>query len=166
MRPTIRLPICLITGPMALTLLFFGSAVAQNPTSSQFEGIRGSGMDVSMLESSGFKLYVSVREPNGLPVTENATVKLSCPLNNVNVSGLTKDTAQTQFSHIPAGDCFVEVSAPGYKTSRERAVVTQGTAGIPQYLYVYLHSTSETANSARRPVSTSVLKEIDKGTGG
>jgi tetratricopeptide (TPR) repeat protein len=149
---------------MALTLLFFGSAVAQNPTSSQFEGIRGSGMDVSMLESSGFKLYVSVREPNGLPVTENATVKLSCPLNNVNVSGPTKDTAQTQFSHIPAGDCFVEVSAPGYKTSRERAVVTQATASFPQYLYVYLHSASEVANSARTPISTSALKEIDKGT--
>jgi len=149
---------------MALTLLFFGSASGQNPMASQAEGIRGSEMDVTMLASSGFKLYVSVREPNGLPVTENATVKLSCPLNNVNVSGPTKDTAQTEFAHIPAGDCFVEVSAPGYKTSRERAVVTQATASIPQYLYVYLHSASEAANSARTPISTSVLKEIDKGT--
>jgi tetratricopeptide (TPR) repeat protein len=153
---------------MALTLLFFGSASgqksSQNPMPSQAEGIRGSGMDVTMLASSGFKLYVSVREPNGLPVTENATVKLSCPLNNVNVSGPTKDTAQTEFAHIPAGDCFVEVSAPGYKTSRERAVVTQATASIPQYLYVYLHSASEAANSARTPISTSVLKEMDKGT--
>ena len=131
---------------------------------AQSEGIRGSEMDAAMLASSGFKLYVSVREPNGLPVTENATVKLSCPLNNVNVSGPTKDTAQTEFAHIPAGDCFVEVSAPGYKTSRERAVITQATASIPQYLYVYLHSTSETANSARTPISTGVLKEIDKGT--
>jgi TolA-binding protein len=163
-RQTIRLPIGLITGPMALTLLFFGSASGQNPMSSQTEGIRGSGMDTSMLGPSGFKLYVSVREPSGVPVTENASVKLSCPMNNVNVSSPTKDTAQTEFSHIPAGDCFVEVSAPGYKTSREHAVVTQATAAIPQYLYVYLHSASEAANSARTPISTSVLKEIDKGT--
>lgn len=118
-------------------------------------------MDVAMLASSGFKLYVSVREPNGLPVTENATVKLSCPLNNVNISGPTKDTAQTEFANIPAGDCFVEVSAPGYKTSRERAVVAQATS---QYVYVYLHSASEATNSARTPISMGVLKEIDKGT--
>jgi hypothetical protein len=142
MRQTIRLPICLIAGPLVLTLLFSGSATGQNPIGAQAAGIRGSEMDVAMLASSGFKLYVSVREPNGLPVTENATVKLSCPLNNVNISGPTKDTAQTEFANIPAGDCFVEVSAPGYKTSRERAVVAQATSSIPQYVYVYLHSAS------------------------
>jgi tetratricopeptide (TPR) repeat protein len=164
MRQTIRLPIGLIAGAVILTLQFSGSAAGQNPIGAQAEGIRGNEMDATMLASLGFKLYVSVREPSGIPVTENATVKLSCPLNNVIVSGPTKDTAQAEFAHIPAGDCFVEVSAPGYKTSRERAVVTQATASIPQYLYVYLHSASEAANSARAPISTSVLKEIDKGT--
>src|ERR1700676_4193006 len=166
MRQKIRLPVRLIASPTALTLLFFGSAAAQsqNPIPAQAEGIRGSEMDVVMLGSWGFKLYLSFREPSGLPVTENATVKLSCPLNNVNVSGPTKDTAQTEFSHIPAGDCFVEVSALGYKTSRERAVVTQATSSVPQYLYVYLHSTSESTNSARAPISMNVLKEIEAGT--
>ena len=152
-------------GPDGLDTIIF--RVCGSPKSHIFRRSKAyaeAGWTSRCKDSSGFKLYVSVREPNGLPVTENATVKLSCPLNNVNVSGPTKDTAQTEFSNIPAGDCFVEVSAPGYKTSRERAVVTQATAGIPQYLYVYLHSTSETANSARTPVSTSVLKEIDKGT--
>ena len=166
MRQKIRLPVRLIAGPTALTLLFFGSAAAQrqNPIPAQAEGIRGSEMDVVMLASSGFKLYVSVREPGGLPVTENATVKLSCPLNNVNVSGPTKDTAKAEFANIPAGDCFVEVSAPGYKTSRERAVVTQPTSSVSQYLYVYLHSTSESTSSARAPISMNVLKEIEAGT--
>jgi tetratricopeptide (TPR) repeat protein len=164
MTQTIRLPIGLIAGAVVLTLQFSGSVGGQNPIGAQSEGIRGSEMDVTTLASSGFKLYVSVREPSGIPVTENATVKLSCPLNNVIVSGPTKDTAQAEFAHIPAGDCFVEVSAPGYRTSRERALVTQATSSTPQYLYVYLHSTSETANSARTPISTSVLKEIDKGT--
>jgi tetratricopeptide (TPR) repeat protein len=161
-----RLSVNLIAGPALLTLLFFGSAAGQstNPIPAQSEGIRGSEIDVTMLASSGFKLYVSVREPSGLPVTENATVKLSCPLNNVNVSGPTRDTARTEFTNIPSGECFVEVSAPGYQNSRERAVVTQATSSIPQYLYVYLHSTSEAANSARTLIPMNALKEIDKGT--
>src|ERR1700732_4040540 len=165
MRQKIRLPVCLIAGPAALTLLFFGSAAAQkqNPIPTQAGGMRGSEIDLTLLSSSP-KLYVSVREPNGLPVTENATVKLSCPLSNVDVSGPTNDTALAEFANIPAGDCFVEVSAPGYKPSRERAVVAQATSSAHQYLYVYLHSTSEAANSARTPVSMDVLKEIDAGT--
>jgi hypothetical protein len=165
MRQKIGLPVCLIAGPMVLTLLFFGSAAAQkqNPIPAQAEGIRGSEIDVTMLSSQP-KLYVSVREPNGLPVTESATVKLSCPLSNVNVSGSTNDTALAEFANIPAGDCFVEVSAPGYQTSRERAVVTQATSSVHQYLYVYLHSSSETASSARTLVPMDVLKEMDVGT--
>jgi tetratricopeptide (TPR) repeat protein len=166
MRQKIGLPACLIAGPMVLTLLFFGSAAAQkqNPIPAQAEGIRGSEIDVTMLSSSTPKLYVSVREPNGLPVTESAAVKLSCPLSNVNVSGPTNDTALAEFANIPAGDCFVEVSATGYQTSRERAVVTQASSSVHQYLYVYLHSTSEAASSARTPISMNVLKEIDAGT--
>jgi hypothetical protein len=73
-----RLSVNRIAGPALLTLLFFGSAAGQstNPIGAQTEGIRGSEIDAAMLASSGFKLYVSVREPSGLPVTENATVKL------------------------------------------------------------------------------------------
>ena len=105
MRQKIRLPVCLIAGPAALTLLFFGSAAAQkqNPIPTQAGGMRGSEIDLTLLSSSP-KLYVSVREPNGLPVTENATVKLSCPLSNVDVSGPTNDTALAEFANIPAGD--------------------------------------------------------------
>ena len=50
------------------------------------------------------------------------------------------------------------------RPSRERAVVAQATSSVHQYLYVYLHSTSEAANSARTPISMNVLKEIDEGT--
>jgi tetratricopeptide (TPR) repeat protein len=167
MRQKTGLPVCLITGPMALTLLFFGSAAGQQsptPIAAQADDIRGNEADVSMLASNS-KIYVSVREPSGIPVTENATVKVSCPLRNVNVSGPTNDTAQAEFANIPAGDCFVEVSAPGYKTSRERALVAPTTTSAAhQYLYVYLHSTSEAASSARTPTPMNVLKEINEGT--
>ena len=47
MRQKIRLPVCLIAGPAALTLLFFGPAAGQkqNPIPAQAEGIRGSEID-------------------------------------------------------------------------------------------------------------------------
>lgn len=168
MPQRIGLPICLIAGPMVLTLLFCGPAAGQSqptPIPAQADDIRGNEADVSMLPSNS-KIYVSVREPNGIPVTENATVIVSCPLRNVNVSGPTNDTAQAEFSNIPAGDCFLEVSAPGYKTSRERALVSPSTtSAVRQYLYVYLHSISESASTARTtPTPMNVLKEINEGT--
>jgi tetratricopeptide (TPR) repeat protein len=127
------------------------------------QGIIGSSIDASM-HGTGSTVYVSVREPNGLPVTENATVKLTCPLMNVNATGPTNGTAEAQFSGIPAGDCIVEVSAPGYKPYRDRAVVAQMYSTNHQYVYVYLHPASEiAAANARAPVSLKVLKEIDKG---
>jgi tetratricopeptide (TPR) repeat protein len=127
-------------------------------------GIAGSAMDVSS-HGAGSSVFISVREPNGLPVTGNATVKLSCPLANVTASSPTNGSAQTEFTNVPPGDCFVEVSAPGYKTSRERTVVAQTMASIHQYVYVYLHSASEVvSNNSRAPVSLDVLKEMDKGT--
>jgi tetratricopeptide (TPR) repeat protein len=119
----------------------------------------------SVVGASASNVYVSVREPNGLPVTESATVKLSCPLAGVNLSGPTKDTALAQFSNVPAGDCWVEVSAPGYKAARERALVADSLMSRNQYVYVYLHSASERAASGTRTqVSLSILKEMDKGT--
>ena len=121
-------------------------------------------MDLSS-HGVGSSVFVSVREPNGLPVTQNATVKLSCPLGNVSASSPTNESALTEFTNVPPGDCFVEVSAPGYRTTRERTVVAQSITSFHQYVYVYLHSASEvTANNARVPLSLDVLKEIDKGT--
>jgi tetratricopeptide (TPR) repeat protein len=69
-----------------------------------------------------------------------------------------------QFFNIPAGDCNVDVSATGYKPSRERTSITESLVSRNQYVYVYLHPESEAASPSARPaaVSLDVLKEIDK----
>lgn len=163
-QPHKRLPSRLLIGLALLPLVFSSVLAAQNPMPQQTLGMRGPSIDPTM-QGSGASVYVSVREPNGLPVTENATVKLTCPLMNVNATGPTNSTAEAQFSGIPAGDCVVEVSAPGYKPYRDRAVVAQTYTTTHQYVYVYLHPASEVASAnARVPVSLKVLKEIDKGT--
>ena len=60
---------------------------------------------------------------------------------------------------------MIEVNAPGYKPAHERALVVDSLMSRNQYVYVYLHLTSESAPSGgRTQVSLNVLKEIDKGT--
>jgi tetratricopeptide (TPR) repeat protein len=152
-------------GGAFLTLCLAGLAAAQMDQGPAQLGAIDSHPGDSVRGASASNVYVSVREPNGLPVTESATVKLSCPLAGVNMSGPTKDTALAQFSNIPAGDCVVEVSAPGYKATHERALVVDSLMSRNQYVYVYLHLASESGSGASRSqVSLSVLKEMDKGT--
>ncbi len=155
----------LLSGLIICALLTAGRAGGQADQMPSVLGAIDSHPGDSVRGASAANVYVSVREPNGLPVTESATVTLSCPLQGVKLSGPTKSTALAQFSNIPAGDCFVEVSAPGYKTTRERAPVTDSLVSINQYVYVYLHPASESGPAIGKPkVSLDVLKEMDKGT--
>jgi tetratricopeptide (TPR) repeat protein len=156
-------PARIISKILFCTLLFTGRAAGQaDQGPAQLGGINSHPGD-SVVGASASNVYVSVREPNGLPVTESATVKLSCPLAGVNMSGPTKDTALAQFSNIPPGDCVIEVSAPGYKPAHERALVADSLMSRNQYVYVYLHLASESgAAGGRTQVSLNVLKEMDK----
>jgi tetratricopeptide (TPR) repeat protein len=159
------MPARIISKVLFCMLLFAGRAAGQaDQGPAQLGGINSHPGD-SVVGASASNVYVSVREPNGLPVTESATVRLSCPLAGVNVSEPTRDTALAQFSNIPAGDCVIEVSAPGYKPAHERALVVDSLMSPNQYVYVYLHLTSESAGAGgRTQVSLTVLKEMDKAT--
>jgi tetratricopeptide (TPR) repeat protein len=111
-------------------------------------------------------VYVSVREASGLPLSQTAMVKLACPLANVNLSRPAKDNGPVaQFYSVPFGDCRLEVSAVGYKLSKESFQVLQSVTHHNQYIFVYLHPDSEVANATARPavVPEKALKEIDKG---
>jgi tetratricopeptide (TPR) repeat protein len=168
MNASNRLSVCsiparIISKLLFCTLLFAGRATAQADLGPAQLGAIGARPGDSVVGASASNVYVSVRESNGLPVTESATVKLSCPLAGVNLSGPTKDTALAQFSNVPAGDCVVEVSAPGYKPAHERAPVADSLMSRNQYVYVYLHPASE-STVPRTQVSLNVLKEMDKGT--
>jgi tetratricopeptide (TPR) repeat protein len=147
------------------TLLFVGRAAGQADQEPRKLGAPDPQPSTSLVLAPPANVYVSVREPNGLPVTENATVKLLCPLAGINMTGATNDTALAQFPNIPAGECTVEVGAPGYKPTHERTLVADSLKPDDQYVYVYLHPSSEGATTwAHTQVSLNVLKEMDKGT--
>jgi tetratricopeptide (TPR) repeat protein len=159
-KPRPSIPILLGIG--VLSLLWLPRVAAQADLPIQI-GPPGSNPADGKVQASAVNIYVSVREANGLPVSESATVKLSCPLTGVTLSGPSKNTALVQFFNIPAGDCNVDVSAAGYKSSRERTTITESLMSRNQYVYVYLHPESEAASpSAKSVVSLDVLKEIDK----
>jgi tetratricopeptide (TPR) repeat protein len=154
----------LLLGLGAVCVLCAPPTHAQVQLPMQSGGPPGTDPADGKVQASAVNIYVSIREANGLPVGESATVKLSCPLSGVTLSGPSKNTALVQFFNIPAGDCNVEVSAPGYKPARERATITESYASRNQYVYVYLHPESEaTLPVARNAVPLDVLKEIDKG---
>src|SRR5260370_36336745 len=97
-------------------------------------------------------VYVSVREATGLPVSTKTMVKLSCPLTGIDVAGVAQGTsARVQFNKVPVGNCNIEVSAPGYRTAKDRTEVTQSLTSHNQYVFVYLHPESESAAAAARP---------------
>src|SRR5258708_40051120 len=96
-------------------------------------------------------VYISVREATGLPVSTKAMVKLSCPLTGLDVTGAAQGTsAQVQFNRVPVGNCNIEVSAPGYRTTKDRTEVTQSMTSHNQYVFIYLHPESESAAAAAR----------------
>ena len=150
-------------GMSVLSVLCTSRVAAQADQMPVQIGPPGSNPADGKLQASAVNIYVSVREANGFPVGESATVKLSCPLTGVTLSGPSKNTALVQFFNIPAGDCNVDVTAAGYRPSRERTTITESLMTRNQYVYVYLHPESEAALATARPaVSLDVLKDIDK----
>src|SRR5258708_36745348 len=97
-------------------------------------------------------VYISVREATGLPVSTKAMVKLSCPLTGIDVTGAVQGaSAQGQFNRVPVGNCNIEVSAPGYRTTKDRTEVTQSMTSLNQSVYIYLHPASYSPPPATPP---------------
>src|SRR6202171_6667586 len=97
-------------------------------------------------------------------MSTNATVKLSCPLSGVDVSGPAQgQSAQVQFHNVPVGDCNIESSTEGYRAAKDRTEVTQSMTSHNQYVFIYLHPESESAAASARPpvVPLGLGKDID-----
>jgi len=158
-----------LAGLCLFSLFFMHLTYAQGDDSERPTQLVDPNMGVSSglvsLSSAGSSVFVGVREASGIPLLQPPIVKLACPLAGVYLSRPAKDGGPVaQFVHVPAGDCKVEVSAPGYKAATEHTEVVQSVTNRIQYVYVYLHPEAEPAASARPAlVPVKALKEIDKG---
>src|SRR6266481_9801932 len=152
----------LLSGLLAVSLLCAAAGAAQDSPGTPGDPYFSNS---AVWRAPSANLYVSVRESTGLPVTTNATVKLTCPLAGIDVSGPVQGQgAQVQFRNVAAGDCNIEVSAPGYRTSKDRTEVTQSMTSHNQYVFIYMHPESESAEAAARhpAVPLGLIKEMDK----
>jgi len=143
--------------PLLASLLFFyplSLVQAQTPGRSSF--VASSAVPVD--------LFVHVREPGGSPLNASATIKLflngGAPLIEQ-----TQGNATAIFSKIAAGEYEMQVSASGYKTAKEHAVVFAN--GASTTVYVYLHGQDETSSakaSAELPIMSPHLRsEVEHG---
>lgn len=62
-------------------------------------------------------LTVTVADESGMPLAEQALVKLSSPMSATNLWGTTQDRSQIIFDNVTPADYELEVSAAGYDTA-------------------------------------------------
>lgn len=67
----------------------------------------------------GASITVRVAGENGLMLNEQALVKLSSPMNAMNLWRTTEDRSEVTFTDVPLANYEVEVSAAGYETKTE-----------------------------------------------
>jgi len=108
-------------------------------------------------------LQVSVREQNGLPLGQQAIVRLSTDLGGQNIVGVTQDGSTASFLNMKGGDYLIDVESAGYKPAHERASVV-GVSSYTVYVYMTPEGTAESnALTDSRPVMTPKLqKEMDR----
>src|SRR5262249_19145523 len=79
-------------------------------------------------------VQVSVRELSGMPLLNNAFVRLFSLVHGVNLTTGTGDGVMASFPNIAPGEYEIEVKSAGYKTTTEHASVMGG--GVAMTFYV------------------------------
>src|SRR5262249_31261224 len=69
------------------------------------------------------QIHVRVQEGGGSPFGRLATVTLRSSSGLTNTTTSTSDAGQALFTGLPAGQYMIEVSAPGYRTEQEQAII-------------------------------------------
>jgi tetratricopeptide (TPR) repeat protein len=108
-------------------------------------------------------LLVSVREADGLPLSQQAMVHVSREVGGQNFLAMTQNGAMATFQNIAGGDYDIEVEAAGYKAAHERAEIL-GTALYTVYVYMTPANATEAVAAVNpQPIMTPKLqKEIER----
>lgn len=112
-------------------------------------------------ELSG-QVVVKVTEGTGSPFGGLATVSLRSQDMSTNLTHQTGDDGRTLFDGLPAGQYLVEVSAPGYRTVREQAIIG-ATRPIENISVAMMPDTGDAISRTPTGASPKALKETEKG---
>src|SRR5712691_4257376 len=82
------------------------------------------------------QILVRVKDSDGSPMSRLASVTLRSASQLTNSTTSTSDAGQALFTGLHAGDYTVEVSAPGYRTAQQQAIIAAD--GETEYVEVVM----------------------------
>jgi tetratricopeptide (TPR) repeat protein len=143
--------------PMKTGVLLLGLSVLAWPNISAGQ--------IPTTTAGGASGQISVRvQQGGAPFGRLATVTLRSPSQLTNITTSTSDAGQAVFIGLPAGQYLVEVSAPGYRTVQEQAIIAAD--GEKEDIFVAMVADTSEMGQPRpggAVLAPKALRETEKG---
>lgn len=115
------------------------------------------------LIQTAINLIVYVRESSGLAMEQPAQIRLHCLAFGANSMDASSQASKAQFLNVPAGDCDLEISARGFRQTKQKVTVNDLLLAKNQQVFVYMFRESEPVSSSLRPeITPGLLEEMDK----
>ncbi len=111
------------------------------------------------------QILVRVKDSDGSPMSRLASVTLRSASRLTNSTTNTRDAGQALFTGLHAGDYTVEVSAPGYQTAQQQAIIAAD--GETEYVEIVMTADLGAIGLRQSPgapvLAPKALKETEKG---
>lgn len=139
MHRTLALSAIILATSLTLSLQAMGQGRPGGaPTAPQRPTQPSNESPINVFGGGGASITVRVGGENGLMLDEEALVKLSSPMNAMNLWRTTQGRSEVTFTDVPLADYQVEVSAAGYETKTQDVSVY--AANEVYAVFVQLHS--------------------------
>lgn len=120
MHRTLALSVIILAASLTLSLQAMGQGRPGGaPTAPQRPTQPTNESPINVFGGGGASITVRVGGEDGLMLDEEALVKLSSPMNAMNLWRTTQDRSEVTFTDVPLADYQIEVSAAGYETKTE-----------------------------------------------
>lgn len=109
-------------------------------------------------------VVVTVADENGLPLGEQALVKLYCDTNNTNTWGTTQKRSEAEFDNVAPGDYEIEASAAGFQSGTQTLTVISAHEVFTVLVRLKLDVAGDTpATKPGQLLAPKAQKETEKG---
>lgn len=112
----------------------------------------------------GSSIIVAVVDEAGMPIDKQAIVKLFDNATQSVTWGSTQGRTEAQFDNVKAGEYEIEVSAPGFKTTRQELTASSSHEAYRVLVTLSLETPgADTGTKPEQVLAPKARKEVDKG---